>query len=672
MTASLLKAHAQRRAHPPAPAATQAPAHHHAYRPDVDGLRAIAVLAVVIFHAAPDLVTGGFAGVDVFFVISGYLISGIILRALAQDNFSLLDFYVRRARRIFPALVLMLGAVLAAGWLVLLPDEYKRLGKHVYSGAGFVLNLVLFNDTKEYFGAITSPLIHLWSLGVEEQFYLLWPLFLMLTRRAGKAQLLLIGLAAAASFGLNVATVKDNPLAAFYLPSSRLWELALGALLAGIELRARQPGTSAAGSALDRLANGNVRGVLGALLVLGSLAGLDQGMAFPGWWALAPAGGAFLLISAGPSSWFNRIVLSHPVMVYVGLISYPLYLWHWPMLSFAHSLDWRAFTPLHNLLPIALSFVLAHLTYKLVESPIRRSPRARPIALALCVLLAIGGGAGYLLFTQKIGARPVSAEVARFNAAATEELPFPDEEEFLTVVKGGPRTLFIGDSTLAQYHTRVAKVLEQQGSGRGAVFAWRAGCAPDTAMSLVDPAACDALLKKAVEYARDPQVDTVVIGFCWYAYFTGILDTDRVGNPGPMVAGTDRALDNIRRMVAELTRQNKRVYLVLQSPLDPGFHPRQMISRSLAGGFGLDVRAAPRADMERTFEPFVSKLRAIAAANGAALIDPVAGLCDAASCPAVTPQNAPIYRDAFHLRKDFIREHALFIDQTVSAPGAGR
>src|SRR5215469_3204823 len=162
---------------------------HLKYRPDVDGLRAIAVLAVIVFHAAPRLLPGGFVGVDVFFVISGFLISGIILRALSRKSFSLFGFYARRIKRIFPALIVILVAVWVLGRSVLLSDEFLTLGKHIASGAGFIFNLTLYWDTKPYFGAITSPLIHLWSLGVEEQFYLFWPLFLLTTWKLRKLQL---------------------------------------------------------------------------------------------------------------------------------------------------------------------------------------------------------------------------------------------------------------------------------------------------------------------------------------------------------------------------------------------------------------------------------------------------------------------------------------------------
>ncbi len=650
---------------------------HLEYRPDVDGLRAIAVLAVIVFHAGPKLVPGGFVGVDVFFVISGFLISGIILRALARRHFSLLEFYARRVKRIFPALIVMLAAVWVLGRAVLLPDEFQKLGKHIAAGAGFIFNLALFTDTRAYFGAITSPLIHLWSLGVEEQFYFIWPLFLLVTWRLGKGQLGVMVSAAIASFILNLVAVSSHPLASFYLPWNRLWELAMGGALAHAQLRE--------GAQLDRvraalrarwpllasLLGPNARGLTGVVLLIASLAVINEGRAFPGWWALGPCIGAFLLISAGPRGWINRHVLSQPAMVFIGLISYPLYLWHWPLLSLAHTAAWREFTPMIKIGAVAAAFGLATVTYKYVELPIRRSPRntqlARPLFAVMVVCLCVG----YLTFKKNIPARSASADIGRFVRAAKEKDPYPDEEGYLTLGNGPRRALFIGDSTIAQYYGRIAKVLaDHPSNGHKAVFAWRAGCAPDAELALINRAACRKLIQSAVEYAEDPQVDTVVIGFCWYAYFIGILDQDHVGETGPLVPGTDRALDSLKRMVAGFVNQGKRVYLVLQLPLDPAFPPRQMIRRTVfSPGFRLDVRPAERATIARNIDPFVSRLVQIARDTGATVIDPMDSLCDIKTCAAVTPSGEPIYHDSWHLRQAYIRESVSYLDETVLDTG---
>src|SRR5688572_242044 len=208
------------------------------YRPDVDGLRAVAVLAVLAFHAFPNVAPGGFAGVDVFFVISGFLISGIILGDLERGRFSFADFYWRRIRRIFPALVLVLAGCLGLGWLVLLPHEYAQLGKHVVAGAGFIANLAFWHEAG-YFdsSAELKPLLHLWSLGVEEQYYLVWPLALFLFRRWPRAMLGMIIGVGAVSFAANLWLVELRPNAAFYLPMTRFWELLVGSALAWFSIK---------------------------------------------------------------------------------------------------------------------------------------------------------------------------------------------------------------------------------------------------------------------------------------------------------------------------------------------------------------------------------------------------------------------------------------------------
>lgn len=206
---------------------------HPAYRPDIDGLRAVAVLSVIAFHATPYWMPGGFAGVDIFFVISGYLISSLVLADVARGTFTLGDFYVRRIKRIFPALILMLTTVFTVGWFVLYPDEHEQLGKHIAAGVGFVSNIVLWRESG-YFdvNAELKPLLHLWSLGIEEQFYILWPLLLALTWRWRSIQWTLILAIAAGSFLLNLLRVAGHPETTFYLPPTRIWELLVGCTLA--------------------------------------------------------------------------------------------------------------------------------------------------------------------------------------------------------------------------------------------------------------------------------------------------------------------------------------------------------------------------------------------------------------------------------------------------------
>lgn len=213
---------------------------HLTYRRDIDGLRALAILAVVIFHAFPSKLPGGFVGVDIFFVISGYLITSIILKAQSGAGFNLLEFYSRRIKRIFPALIMVLAFCLVAGWFVLLANEYKMLGKHIAAGAAYVSNIVLMNETG-YFDVASElkPLLHLWSLGIEEQFYLIWPMILILALPRNINPQAIILLLLAISFALNILYIGQHPVPVFYQLTSRAWELLVGAALSYINLYQR-------------------------------------------------------------------------------------------------------------------------------------------------------------------------------------------------------------------------------------------------------------------------------------------------------------------------------------------------------------------------------------------------------------------------------------------------
>ncbi len=360
------------------------------YRADIDGLRAVAVLAVVLFHAWPAVLPGGFIGVDVFFVISGYLITGIILGGLAQGRFRFSDFYARRIRRIFPALAVVLIATYVAGWFLLFADDYQNLSRHLMAAVLFVSNFLLRGESG-YFdeAADRKPLQHLWSLGIEEQFYLLWPALLVTAWRLRLKPLYLTSAIVVLSFVYNVSSVRIDPAATFYSPSTRFWELLLGGVLA-----AAHQGPRMARSALAA----NLLSFAGVGLIATGLVLLNGSRLFPGLWALLPSVGALLVIVAGPRAWFNRAVLSAPVMVGIGLISYPLYLWHWPLLSFARIATGE--TPSHLVRAglVLASVGLAWLTYQAIEKPVRFGRRRAFMVPGLCVAMVAIVGVAVVTF----------------------------------------------------------------------------------------------------------------------------------------------------------------------------------------------------------------------------------------------------------------------------------
>jgi peptidoglycan/LPS O-acetylase OafA/YrhL len=349
-------------------------------------LRALAVGAVVAFHAFPKTLPGGFLGVDVFFVISGFLISGMILDAIRAGRFSLLEFYLRRARRIVPALLTMLFGITLLAALVLMPDEMERFGANVTAGALFVPNLVLARE-QGYFdpAAIDNPLLHLWSLGVEEQFYLVWPLALMLLlpRVGARNMVLVIAAIIVLSLALHIVMARYAPTASFYLPFTRFWQLLAGALLAGLATTravAGDEGDTALSPMrrpawLNDLMSFAGLALIGATILLGSVAHSQVSLALP------VTVGAALFIAAGPQALPNRTLFSWRPVVYVGLISYPLYLWHWPPLSFLHLMELNEGTlgRILRVCAVLFAFAASALTYHLVELPIRRRKDLRRI-----------------------------------------------------------------------------------------------------------------------------------------------------------------------------------------------------------------------------------------------------------------------------------------------------
>lgn len=389
---------------------------HPKYRADIDGLRAIAVLSVVSFHAFPSWVQGGFIGVDVFFVISGFLISSIIFENLHKGSFSFVEFYSRRIRRIFPALILIMAACFVFGWFVLITGEYKQLGKHIAGGAGFVSNFMFWNESG-YFdnSAETKPLLHLWTLGIEEQFYIFWPLLLWAAWKFKFNLLIVTIVIAIISFTLNINIVGSDKTAAFYSPQTRFWELLAGAVLAHLTLHRRilfpefkhwlDDLLSKIGFANNGSPDGervrNVQSVLGMILIVAGLFIITKTRIFPGWWALLPIIGAILIISAGPKSWLNRVVLSSPMLVWIGLISYPLYLWNWPLLSFAQIVEAGSPSMVLRIVLVIVSIALAWLTYLLIEKPIRFGGYSNSKTLSLFISMLIVGYVGYNCYQRE-------------------------------------------------------------------------------------------------------------------------------------------------------------------------------------------------------------------------------------------------------------------------------
>jgi peptidoglycan/LPS O-acetylase OafA/YrhL len=498
------------------------------YRADVDGLRAVAILLVLVFHAFPAALGGGFVGVDVFFVISGYLISGIILAQLDRGRFTFRWFYARRVRRILPAMALVITLSLAFGWRVLWPAEYSLLGKHAAGAAASIANLLMWKEGSYFEPAAThQPLLHLWSLGIEEQFYFVWPVFLAVAwrRRWLSSKLILACLALSLLLNLELIALYA-PRNAFYLPVTRFWELLIGAWLAWRAMPANRP------AVVMPAAERNVMSFAGLAAVLASAALLDATVAFPGAWAIPPTVGTAMMIAAGPDSWLNRRVLALKPMVAVGLISYPIYLWHWPMLSFARILHGGPPAASVRAGIVVASVVAAALTYLLLEKPIRFGPHTSGRLVAI-VLATMAAGAAGLMVRLDHGVPGRSEAAARvFDDVDLEETaitapPCPRRMDSLgdcAIADSGaaPTAAIIGDSHARRLFLGLAPALKAQGGNLLTLSC--STCVPfyDVHVSTRPYASSAARIKTSLDFiATERSIRTVYIMSRGPAYLTG-------------------------------------------------------------------------------------------------------------------------------------------------------
>lgn len=595
------------------------------YRSDVDGLRAVAILAVLWFHAFPETLPGGFVGVDVFFVISGFLITGILLRNTASNTFSFLDFYIRRARRLLPALIIVLPATLAAGWHWLWPAEYAQLGTHAAAAAAFVLNIVLWKEAG-YFDVATElkPLMHLWSLGIEEQFYLFYPCLLWLGLRLRCNAGLVIGALVAASFAANLLILAHDPAGAFFLPVSRFWELALGGMLAWWQYRgARTPAPAAYTPTLLR----QLVPWFGLLAIVIAAAFYSGTTPYPGFAALLPVIGGMLLIAAGPKTWVSRKVLGNQFMVAIGLISYPLYLWHWPILSFLRIVQSETPSAGMRAAAVGLSIVLAWATYRFVETPLRFGPKRTFRLTAAAAVLCVTAVSAWLVRAESGLPGRVSPDAAAlvaydydYRSGYREGSCFLRPEqgagEFTACPDVWPAKdggwLLWGDSHAAHLYPGM---LARFGESAQLVQRTASGCPPLAGEAFPDRPHCPGIQEKVWEEIEVHPPARVTLAARWEFYDWHKLE------------------QTIKRLRAAGVQ---RIEVVGPVPQWHNGLPRQLAISYRENGFAL-----PPAHLSKglKLEPFFldSQMARFASEHGVAYLSPMKALCDDRACLAFNP-----------------------------------
>ncbi|MEO0344781.1 MAG: acyltransferase family protein [Pseudomonadota bacterium] len=612
------------------------------YRPDVDGLRAVAVLGVVLYHFGFEPVTGGFAGVDIFFVISGFLITSILRRELEQKRFSILEFYARRVRRIIPPLLVVVAATVAIGYIVLLPDDLVTAGKSAFASVVFASN-ILFFQFQDYFDttAEVNALLHTWSLAVEEQFYVFFPLLLVGLVRFRQSLPAWLSALVVSSFALSVYGVRHAPEATFYLLPFRAWELLLGALVAcwdspGIKNR----------TAREVLACVGIAGVVAPLFLISSAS------LFPGETALPVCAGTALIIVAGRGDTLplvNRLLATR-AFVFVGLVSYSMYLWHWPGIVLTRYYLVRDLTLPEKLIGLIIVFAVSVLSWRFVEQPFRtrgskfyRLSRIQLFGSAM-VGSALVGAMGLALYVKHGFPDRISAEVqlfadARFDISpererchSTSTQVIVPEASCVYGAGGKPARLAIwGDSHAVELAYAIGELAARQ--DRAVRHLSASGCPPTYGLDLAGRPFCGPANVAYVEYLVESD------------------DTQRVLIVGRFhvhhIHYGDRVFEALEDSIRLLSAAGKQVYLLLPVP-EPGVNVPRNAALLTKKGAELERLDVSVVDHTATNEAVITAFESLADTYGVILLDPVEALCRDGICRAVD-QASPNFFDVHHL-----------------------
>lgn len=602
------------------------------YRRDIDGLRALAIIPVLAFHAKIPGFTGGFVGVDIFFVISGFLITGIIAREVDSGTFSLVRFYERRARRILPALLVMIAAVLALAAWFYLPDDFAPVPRSALMTLIFLANVWFFTKTG-YFGgpAETMPLLHCWSLAVEEQFYVVFPLLLWICAKLGpKRRWQIIALIAALSFGWACWKQADTDGFAFYLLPTRAWEMMAGSLLA-----LAVPAQASSRPLRQLLA------LAGLALIGWSVAAYDSSTVFPGLAAVPPVLGASLLIRYAPGTVPGRVLSAAP-LVGVGLISYSLYLWHWPLIVFAeYALD-RPLEGANQAAVVIGSFAVAWASWRFIERPFRDHRRINQRAIFVYSAAGMAAVAAVSLAMLPLGgwSARFSPQVIALSGAVHDISPRRDDcfqideagvrqPQCVLGAAVPPTAALWGDS----HGIELAWALGQKfgANGQALVQHTRASCPPVTGYRVANDPACARHNERVMQLLLAlPQVRTVHLVAFWAS------PTYR----------TPAMPDQIDATIRQLQAAGKQVVLI--GPVPPqSFDVPRRLAHAAAKGRLDTVQGASLAHYRTETAWFTRNYRRWEN-RGVVVIDPLAVLAQAGHSRLMT-DGKPLYFDSHHL-----------------------
>ena len=614
----------------------------------IDGLRGLAIVGVVGFHTFPNWLTSGFTGVDIFFVISGYLLTSIILATSHNRDFSIKDFFLRRAKRIFPSLFLLFLISLFFGYFFLLDDEFYLLAKHIISTILLVPNYIFWQeinyfDNKSY----TKPFLHLWSLGVEFQTYIFLPILFIFIKKKNYKIITVLSLIILLSFILNIQIANYDQQFSFYSQITRFWQFLIGSLIAYYFLVKKT-------SHIENFFLRNLLSILGLILIFLSFFYIPE-KKFPGFFSLLPTLGTALILLSQDDTYLNKLILSNKFIVWIGLISFPLYLFHWPILVWARLMNERLLLPQERIFIILISIILSFLVYFFLEKKFQRIDNKKFLTkLFLLKLFFII--TTLLIIISIIKPRNSGLDLSLILNAKTDwvypgnnfKKIFDKDLRMFEAYGGKEKTIYIGDSNMEQYAPRLNYILDKNWNVP-LIIGNQKNCKLLNELISGTHNQCVKQIIKLKKIMNDPKVTKIVFAAYWLDYQNELFYDDLFVN-----------------LIKTHIDKEKKIYFILNSPSDDSLDPKNMVN--------LDRfrRIAEKKDLFFDKKNFINKfffvhtkIKKIANITNAEIIDPLETLCKD-ECPIFNSNGVPNYLNYNHMTSSYSKNNAKFIDKTLN------
>lgn len=617
----------------------------------IDGLRALAIFGVLGFHFFPNWLKSGFIGVDIFFVISGFLLTNIILYNLSKNNFNYIDFYLRRIRRIFPTLLLLFFTSFICGWFFLLEDEFYLLSKHVLATIALVPNFIFLNEINYFdnFGT-AKPFLHLWSLGVEFQFYIFLPLLISFTYKKKYNIFLILIIFTIFSFLINIFFTNFNQQFSFYSSITRLWEFLIGGIVSYYFYSTKNK------KIYSNLFLKNLFSSVGLILIFFGFFYTNQSY-FPGYFALLPVIGTALIIISGQNSFINKWILSNKIIVWFGLISFPLYLFHWPILTWTTLINKRLLHPEERILIIIFGIILSYLTYEFLEKNIKKidiKSFFKKFIIFTFILLIVS----ILIVISFLKPRQKGIDLSKIIEAKTDWI-YPGnnfskiwnkELRIFTSAKNNKeKTIYIGDSNMEQYAARL-NYIANSSLNAAIIVGNQKNC--NLLMELITSIniQCKEKIFELKKILNDPTVTKIVFAGFWLDY--------------------EKALsieNNFSNFIKNEILKKKKIYFILNMPSGDELDPKNMFEGSRLSNLTpkkLDTVYFNKDNFLKKFSFVHYQILQIADNIGAEIINPLETLCPS-ECPVFDSNKRPLYLNSNHMTSTYARISAKFIDKTL-------